>query len=308
MSFMKHTIRFKGFFRPNARSVGRWLIATGLSLVIFASLSLTLSVQADWPTDRAKLLAFQDAGQGQQIFTEKCAGCHSIGGGKLVGPDLKDVTTRRDSQWVKSFIADPAKMIASDATAMQLSKDYATTMPALGLSAAEIDAVLVYLNNPGAVPAAPAVAAGAGNPDIGKRLFTGEQALANGGTACIACHSVSGAGVGGGLGPDLTNVVQRLGQPGLSASIKTIAFPTMIGPFQNKPLTAAEQADLVAFFQQANQFQPPQQNAIAGAISMNALLVFTISLVGALVLFGLLMVLWSRQNKHHTTHLPVRKL
>ena len=37
---------------------------------------------------------------GADIFQQQCAACHTIGGGTLVGPDLQDVTSRRDREWL----------------------------------------------------------------------------------------------------------------------------------------------------------------------------------------------------------------
>src|SRR5262245_60746584 len=52
-------------------------------------------------------------------FRANCAGCHSIGGGRLVGPDLKDVTQRRDRAWLAHFISDPkAALDSGDAYAL----------------------------------------------------------------------------------------------------------------------------------------------------------------------------------------------
>ena len=31
-----------------------------------------------------------------QYFRQNCASCHTIGGGRLTGPDLKDVTKRKE--------------------------------------------------------------------------------------------------------------------------------------------------------------------------------------------------------------------
>ncbi len=63
----------------------------------------------------------QDPVAGEQTFKAKCAACHTIGGGKLVGPDLKGVTTQRDAAWLKQFIAEPDKVLASgDPLATQL--------------------------------------------------------------------------------------------------------------------------------------------------------------------------------------------
>jgi ubiquinol-cytochrome c reductase cytochrome c subunit len=126
----------------------------------------------------------------------------------------------------------------------------------------------------------------------------------------MSCHTVGGTGAlgGGNLGPDLTHVIQRLGEPGVSAALKTIVFPTMQGPFLNKPLTPAEQADLVAFLKQADAMQPPQPAFAPGSLTTNALVVFTIGMAGALLLFGVLLFFWSRHNRYRTIRLPERKL
>lgn len=289
------------------------MIATGLALVAFSIITIASTAQAEAPANHAGLAVAQESSEGKAIFEEKCAGCHSIGGGKLVGPDLKDVTKRRDPQWIKSFISDPAKMIASDATAKQLLQENNNfTMPTLGLTENQVEALVEFLSNPGAMPAAPAApaAAGLGDPAAGQRLFTGEMSLTGGGPACIACHTVSGAGGlgGGGLGPDLTHAYQRLGEPGLAAALKTIAFPTMLGPFQNHPLTAKEQADLVAFLKNSDRWQHPVPVFAPGALSTHALLVFAIGLGGAGLLFILLLVIWARLKKRFAPYLPVRKL
>src|SRR5690606_2738460 len=40
-------------------------------------------------------------------FKQNCMSCHTVGGGRLVGPDLKDVTERKDREWLTRFILDP---------------------------------------------------------------------------------------------------------------------------------------------------------------------------------------------------------
>lgn len=289
------------------------MIAAGLFLVFLSTVTIVSTARAQPSEEMASLQQQTGAAGGKEIFDQKCTGCHSIGGGKLVGPDLIDVTKRRDPQWIKSFITDPAKMIASDPTAQQLVKENNNmTMPTLGLTPDQVDQLVEYLSNPGAAPAAPAApaaAAGAGDPVAGGRVFTGELGLTNGGPSCISCHTVSGTGVlgGGGLGPDLTHVIQRLGEPGLAAAIKTIAFPTMMGPFLNRPLTAKEQADLVAFLKTADQWQAPVPVFAPGALSIHALLVFGIGLTGAGLLFGLLFYFWTRIKNRYSPLLPVRR-
>ena len=89
----------------------------------------------------------QDVSQGKALFEVKCAGCHTVGGGKRVGPDLKGVTTRRPHDWLVDFITAPDKVIASgDPTAAQLVKEYGMPMPNLGVSKSDAEAILAYLS------------------------------------------------------------------------------------------------------------------------------------------------------------------
>jgi mono/diheme cytochrome c family protein len=235
----------------------------------------------------------QTAAEGEAIFKQQCAACHTIGGGRLVGPDLEGVADRRDVVWLKAFIATPDKVLAAgDPIATQLLAEYNNVpMPNLGLAQAEVDALVAYLESGGAVAAAPVVAAGAGDPQRGMQLFTGKQALLNGGTNCIACHSTAdAASLGGGtLGPELTYVLQRYGEPGLASALNSLPFPTMQGIFTASPLTAEEQADLLAYFIQTNQISTPTANLthwfwIGGGI-------------GALVFFALMAIFWPRQRQ-----------
>jgi mono/diheme cytochrome c family protein len=237
----------------------------------------------------------QTPAEGKDLFQAKCSGCHSVGGGRLVGPDLQGVTGRRDPEWLKGFIASPGQVIASgDPVARQLLADYNNvTMPDLGLNDAEVAALLAYLQDPaGSAPAAPAAPLPPGGVQAGQQLFSGEARLANGGPACIACHTVSGTGQlgGGSLGPDLTQVTTRLTGPGLSAALANIAFPTMAGPFLNHPLTPQEQADLVAYFEWANTNAPAPNSALSP-------LFLAAGLLGALVLFGAMAFFWPRQRE-----------
>jgi mono/diheme cytochrome c family protein len=302
---------FRRIFLPSR--IAWAMIVCGFLMLLFSGMMLVPSVKAQPQADLAFRPLQQGAAGGKAIFDEKCAGCHTIGNGKLVGPDLKDVTKRRDADWIKNFLKDPPKMLASDPIAQQLLKENNNvSMPNMALTDDQIDQLVEFLTNPGAVPAAqaPAVAAGTGDPAAGRRLFTGEQALTNGGPHCVACHTVSGASSlgGGGLGPDLTHVVQRLGEPGLAGALKTIAYPTMLGPFKNRPLTTQEQVDVIAFLKESDRWQPPVAVITPGALSSSALIVLSIASAIAILLFGLLWFFWARMKKRFTPHLPVRKV
>jgi mono/diheme cytochrome c family protein len=237
---------------------------------------------------------WQTAAEGQVIFAQLCKACHTIGGGRLVGPDLQDITQLRDEQWLRDFILAPDRMIAAgDPLSLQLLADYNNLpMPNLGLKAEEVDALLAYLADPGGSgegqTEAVAVVAG-GQAGRGEKIFSGAIPLENGGMSCLACHSVAGTGAlgGGSLGPDLTHVYRRYGETGLAGALAGLPFPNMRGIFATRPLTQVEQADLLAFFAQVD------QEPAAGV--PNAWF-WWIGGLGALALFAALGFFWPRQR------------
>jgi len=238
---------------PFSRLTHLFLLTGLLALLLAATFSLAQAAPR-----------LQDAANGEAIFKAKCASCHTIGGGKLVGPDLKGVTTRRDLAWLTRWLKEPDKVLAEgDPIAAQLlTESNNVPMPNMGLSDADVADLIAYFQSiddtapaPAATESAPAAPAPAsaeplggtdlvvalnGDPDYGQKLFTGEVPLQNGGTPCIACHSVEGVGIigGGAFGPDQTHVYTRYGgAAGLAAVLGTLPFPTMQGIFADKPIS-----------------------------------------------------------------------
>ncbi|MFQ5547610.1 MAG: c-type cytochrome [Woeseia sp.] len=86
---------------------------------------------------------------GQQVFQSKCTACHTIGKGKLVGPDLAGVTLRREEGWLKRQIKEPDRLLAeNDPIAVQLLQESNNVpMVPLGLSDAEVEAVIEYMKS-----------------------------------------------------------------------------------------------------------------------------------------------------------------
>jgi cytochrome c551/c552 len=85
---------------------------------------------------------------GEEIFQGNCAGCHTIGKGNLVGPDLSGVTLRREESWLIRQIKDPDGLVEEkDPTALELLKEFNMPMVALGLSDNEITEIILYLKN-----------------------------------------------------------------------------------------------------------------------------------------------------------------
>ena len=101
------------------------------------------------------------AATGEELFIKRCAGCHMIGAGQLVGPDLKDVAKRRSEEWLLRFMKSPKAMFESgDAEAVALIKAYDVLMPDQILSEVEARDVLAFI----AARSAPAQAAAAPAP------------------------------------------------------------------------------------------------------------------------------------------------
>jgi protein SCO1/2 len=84
---------------------------------------------------------------GQVLFKKMCAPCHTIGVGDRAGPDLRDVTTRRDREWLTRFIMDSQKMRREkDPIALALADKYkGVLMPRLGLTKNDAADMITYL-------------------------------------------------------------------------------------------------------------------------------------------------------------------
>lgn len=55
----------------------------------------------------------QEIVSGEETYKQTCAACHSIGMGRLVGPDLANVTQRRPQDWITKFIKSSQSVIKS---------------------------------------------------------------------------------------------------------------------------------------------------------------------------------------------------
>jgi cbb3-type cytochrome oxidase cytochrome c subunit len=84
---------------------------------------------------------------GKTTFANKgCVTCHSIGQGRRAGPDLLGVTDRRDHDWIKKWLHDPATMLQSDSISQaMLAEAKGVKMPNVKLTDREIDALIHYM-------------------------------------------------------------------------------------------------------------------------------------------------------------------
>ena len=85
--------------------------------------------------------------KGRGLFQARgCFGCHTVGKGKLAGPDLAGVTERREADWLRKWLKTPDELLGSDPLAQQMLKEYNNMkMPNLKLKDEEVEALLHYL-------------------------------------------------------------------------------------------------------------------------------------------------------------------
>jgi cytochrome c2 len=251
------------------------------------------------------------AEDGKKLFDALCTACHTVGGGKRVGPDLKGVTTRRSEAWLIKFIKSSASLIKSgDAEAVKIFEEYQKMpMPDVAYSEAQIKDILTWIASAStagdakantAAPAAPPKPKALAPPteagiQLGRDLFQGAVRLKNGGAACNSCHNVKNdAVIGGGiLAKDLTQVFTRLGKnsEALGALLGTPPFPVMKQAYAKRPVTQSEMNALIDFLRDADanqQLQTPRDYGVKLVASGTG------GFAVLLILYGLM---WTRRKR-----------
>lgn len=238
---------------------------------------------------------------GKELFQQKCAACHSVGAGRLVGPDLAGVNERRSEAWLLNFIKSPQAVINSgDANAKALFDEYKMMMPDQPLSETEIKKILLYVKEASGGAAAPklstvpaAATATQAEINLGQDLFQGKVRFAKAGPSCISCHSAHyGNAISGGiLAKELTTVYSRLGAPGIRAILSNPPFPVMQTAYAAGAISESEINALIGFLQQVdkqNVLHQPREYGWA---------MFLVGVAGVLVLLGIYSVLGRRRKK-----------
>lgn len=210
------------------------------------------------------------AQQPTDFFQQNCTSCHTIGGGRLTGPDLKDVAKQKDRAWLERFVQNPKAVLDSgDPYALQLQQDArGVVMPNVpGMTPQMAKSLLDLIEQESKL--AKSRFAGVSISDrpftpadvvIGMQLFGGERKLSKEGPPCVSCHTVGTMnGLGGGrLGPDLTLVYERLGgRKAVGTWLSAPATPTMQAVFRKHPLQSEEILPLLAVFEDASRRSQP---------------------------------------------------
>lgn len=196
------------------------------------------------------------------FFRQNCTNCHTIGGGRLAGPDLKNVGQRKDAEWLINFLINPRSVIDSGDpyAAKLLEESRGVVMPiAPGMNRYRAEQILKLIEAESKLEESHFKGLRISKDPFteqdrtaGREWFVGLRQFKSGGTACNSCHNMHDlAALGGGrLGPDLTRVYERLkGRTAMAAWLSAPATETMQPIFKNHPLDPAEIHALTAYFE-----------------------------------------------------------
>lgn len=259
------------------------------------------------------LISTTKAQDGEHLF-QQCKACHTIGQGKLLGPDLLDVSKKRDAVWLKNFIKSSQTMIKNgDADAIALFEEF-NKLPMMdyNLPDADINAIIKYIDSfstedaeggettatafdsLAAVKAAEYLASidTEENRKKGKELFHGERKFKNGGASCISCHHVNtkDAVQGGLLAADLTKSFSRNGGfPGIKGIIEFPPFPAMKDAYQHAALTEDESIKLQVFLMHADKENVRSESSILTFMKQG--------IFGVVILLILISLVWFKRKK-----------
>lgn len=205
-----------------------------------------------------------------EYFFYRCAGCHTVGGGKLTGPDLITAVGWSSAD-LKSAVKKMEKNVGP-------------------LTQADIDQITDFLKDPTVstrianqkqkVEAKLRSELPPPSYEMGQNLFRGKKLLTNGGPACITCHRFTSEG--GSLGPELTSIREKLTGVALQSAIENSSYKVMRSIYEKRKITKAESLHLAEYLSHpekaGSRFGPSAGRVIAlalgGSISFMALLVF----------------------------------
>lgn len=257
------------------------------------------------------------AQNGEQLF-QQCKACHTIGQGKLLGPDLLDISKKRDAAWLKNFIKSSQSMIkGGDADAIALFEEFNKLMMIdYPLPDTDIDAIVKYIDSFSTPVAEDEVEASVvdslaaveaadylasidtdENEARGKALFEGSRKFKNGGASCISCHhvNVDEGKQGGLLAKDLTQSFSLIGgYAGIKGMIDFPAYPAMKDAYTKAPITKDESVQLQVFLMRADKADSMEVSSVTGFLKQGV--------VSMVVLLVIISLVWLRRKKRSVNH------
>ena len=181
-----------------------------------------------------------DVGKGKQLFSEKCASCHTLADAKskgTLGPNLDDAFSSDKTQGF-------SQQTMADVVRGQIAyPDPEGGMPPNLLRGAEADAAALYIAKCSANPtcgvtattnAPPAASSGGGGGSAvatpnGKEIFASN---------CVACHTLKDAGATGTVGPNLDTLKPPEATVAHQVTVGGGAMPPFKGTLSAAQITA----------------------------------------------------------------------
>ena len=209
-----------------------------------------------------------NAAAGKAVFMNQCSICHGAdaSGRTSVAKSLGVTIPDYRSKQVQGLADSDIRRVITEGKG---------SMPPVGnLSDSDLTNLIAFIRSFPVEQTGESIEEG--SPRRGEQFFTGRIPFRNGGPPCSACHRVSGLPFpsGGSLGPDLTRTYSKLGSEGLNTALHTLFFPAMAPLYDPHPLTVSEQADLKAFFKEAD--TRPMTNDLTPVAAGIALIGFAI--------------------------------
>ena len=263
------------------------------------------------------------AQDGEQLF-QQCKACHTIGQGKLLGPDLLDISKRQDKEWIKNFIKSSQTMIKNgdpDAVAIFEEFNKLVMIDYRHLPDADIEAIIKYIDSfskPDAGKETPAAMSDSlksareeefltsidtdENEAKGKALFDGSRNLKNGGAACISCHHINTVGnaQGGLLAKDLTNTFSRIGGfAGIKGILSVPPYPAMKDAYAHAAITEDESIQLQVFLMRADKKGEIAQASVFDLVKQG--------IIGVIVLLITISLVWFKHKKRSVNYQIIQR-
>ncbi len=83
--------------------------------------------------------------RGLAIYEMKCSACHKLTSDRLVGPGWKDVTKRREPEWIMNMVTNVDVMLDKDPEAQKLFELCLVRMPNQNISIGDARDILEYM-------------------------------------------------------------------------------------------------------------------------------------------------------------------
>jgi nitrite reductase (NO-forming)/hydroxylamine reductase len=196
--------------------------------------------------------AATDAHPGQTIFETKCVACHTIGEGVRIGPDLKDISDKRERDWLVRWIDDPIGMAQNDPIGQEIFAEYnQVPMAPSFLTEPEIDDVLDYIDEV-STGALTLVTADQGPIELSEAEFDqGRQIFFD---RCAGCHGTLRAGATGpNIQPERTT---QIGTMALTATLRH-GLPGGMPAWGDAGILSEEEIGIMARYVQLPPPNPP---------------------------------------------------